>query len=220
MQKTPPKPRFWIPFSPTSRSSVGRCRNVVSSALNTVVSTDSRPLRDRQSGHFLETASLHPPLAALRRFPAPLPLIIQNIERVFRTISGRRGRRPPPEIEGVFRAIGGPRPTSARTKELCTPYILHRQRQRRKRRDDATLRPLAKHSQTCGTHLNDLNRAGRAKGFLNRRFRRHSLGTFFRRRKKVPRRRHSSLAARRKGEKVLATWGVMKYNVIICVNSM
>ena len=71
MQKTPPKPRFWIPFSPTSRSSVGRCRNVVSSALNTVVSTDSRPLRDRQSGHFLETASLHPPLAALRRFPKP-----------------------------------------------------------------------------------------------------------------------------------------------------
>ena len=196
MQKTPPKPRFWIPFSPTSRSSVGRCRNVVSSALNTVVSTDSRPLRDRQSGHFLETASLHPPLAALRRFPAPLPLIIQNIEGVFLTISGRRGRRPPTEFEGVFRAIGGPMPTSARTKELCTPYILHRQRQRRKRRDDATLRPLAKHSQTCGTHLNDLNRAGRAKGFLNRRFRRHSLGTFFRRRKKVPRRRHSSLAAR------------------------
>ena len=94
MQKAPPKPRFWIPFSPTSRSSVGRCRNVVSSALNTVVSTDSRPLRDRQSGHFLETASLHPPLAALRRFPAPLPLIIQNIEGVFLTISGRRGRRP------------------------------------------------------------------------------------------------------------------------------
>ena len=186
----------------------------------TVVPADSRPLRDRQSGHFLETASLHPPLAALRRFPAPLPLIIQNIEGVFLTISGRRGRRPPTEFEGVFRAIGGPLPTSARTKELCTPYILHRQRQRRKRRDDATLRPLAKHSQTCGTHLNDLNRAGRAKGFLNRRFRRHSLGTFFRRRNKVPRRRHSSLAARRKGEKVLATWGVMKYNVIICVNSM
>ena len=215
------KPRFLDFLSRSaSRVSVGRCRNVVSSALNTVVSTDSRPLRDRQSGHFLETASLHPPLAALRRFPAPLPLIIQNIEGVFLTISGRRGRRPPTEFEGVFRAIGGPMPTSARTKELCTPYILHRQRQRRKRRDDATLRPLAKHSQTCGTHLNDLNRAGRAKGFLNRRFRRHSLGTFFRRRKKGPRRRHSSLAARRKGEKVLATWGVMKYNVIICVNSM
>ena len=191
-----------------------------SPAVPTVVSADSRLLRGRQSGHFLETASLHPPLAALRRFPAPLPLIIQNIEGVFLTISGRRGRRPPTEFEGVFRAIGGPMPTSARTKELCTPYILHRQRQRRKRRDDATLRPLAKHSQTCGTHLNDLNRAGRAKGFLNRRFKRHSLGTFFRRRKKVPRRRHSSLAARRKGEKVLATWGVMKYNVIICVNSM
>ena len=140
MQKTPPKPRFWIPFSPTSRSSVGRCRNVVSSALNTVVSTDSRPLRDRQSGHFLETASLHPPLAALRRFPAPLPLIIQNIEGVFLTISGRRGRRPPTEFEGVFRAIGGPMPTSARTKELCTPYILHRQRQRRRRRDDTTFK--------------------------------------------------------------------------------
>ena len=106
----------------------------------TVVSADSRPLRDRQSGHFLETASLHPPLAALRRFPAPLPLIIQNIEGVFLTISGRRGRRPPTEFEGVFRAIGGPMPTSARTKELCTPYILHRQRQRRRSRDDTKFR--------------------------------------------------------------------------------
>ena len=27
--------------------------------------------RSRQSGHFLETGSLHPPLAALRRFPLP-----------------------------------------------------------------------------------------------------------------------------------------------------
>ncbi len=27
--------------------------------------------RTRQSGHFLETGSLHPPLAALRRFPLP-----------------------------------------------------------------------------------------------------------------------------------------------------
>ncbi|BCK79582.1 hypothetical protein MM35RIKEN_17740 (plasmid) [Vescimonas fastidiosa] len=27
--------------------------------------------RVRQSGHFLETGSLHPPLAALRRFPRP-----------------------------------------------------------------------------------------------------------------------------------------------------
>ena len=27
--------------------------------------------RARQSGHFLETGSLHPPLAALRRFPLP-----------------------------------------------------------------------------------------------------------------------------------------------------
>ena len=38
----------------------------------TVVSADSRPLRGRQSGHFLETASLYPPLAALRRFPRNL----------------------------------------------------------------------------------------------------------------------------------------------------
>ena len=36
---------------------------------STVVSADSRPLRGRQSGHFLETTSLHPPQAALRRFP-------------------------------------------------------------------------------------------------------------------------------------------------------
>ena len=52
-----------------------KCRIVSAS---TVVSADSRPLRGRQSGHFLETASLHPPLAALRRFPAPLPLTVRN----------------------------------------------------------------------------------------------------------------------------------------------
>ena len=52
---------------------VAKCRIVSAS---TVASADSRPLRGRQSGHFLETASLHPPLAALRRFPAPLPLML------------------------------------------------------------------------------------------------------------------------------------------------
>ena len=52
--------------------------------------------RTRQSGHFLETGSLHPPLAALRRFPLP-----QATARVAPTDgnkergkAGRRGRRP------------------------------------------------------------------------------------------------------------------------------
>ena len=49
--------------------------------------------RARQSGHFLETGSLHPPLAALRRFPRP-----RATARVAPTeglpIGFRRGRRP------------------------------------------------------------------------------------------------------------------------------
>ena len=49
--------------------------------------------RARQSGHFLETGSLHPPLAALRRFPLPW-----TTARVAPTeglpIEFRRGRCP------------------------------------------------------------------------------------------------------------------------------
>ena len=41
-----------------------RCRNAY-----TVVPTGSRPLWGRQPGHFLESGSLTPPPAALRRFP-------------------------------------------------------------------------------------------------------------------------------------------------------
>ena len=78
----------------TSEVSVGRCLSFVSSSLNTVVSTDSRPLRDRQSGHFLETASLHPPLAALRRFPAPLPLAVQSFRYMRLTFGPMWGSAP------------------------------------------------------------------------------------------------------------------------------
>ena len=49
--------------------------------------------RARQSGHFLETGSLHPPLAALRRFPLP-----RTTARVAPTeglpLGFRRGRCP------------------------------------------------------------------------------------------------------------------------------
>ena len=78
------KPHGFLTSFPVDKrgGSVGRGRNFASSSLNTVVSTDPRPLRDRQSGHFLETASLHPPPAALRRFPAPLPLTVQNAETI------------------------------------------------------------------------------------------------------------------------------------------
>ena len=59
--------------------------------------------RARQSGHFLETGSLHPPLAALRRFPLPratarvaptegLPIELRR---------GRRPRRPAPVTRGA-----------------------------------------------------------------------------------------------------------------------
>ena len=52
------------------------------------------------------------------------------------------------------------------------------------------LKPLAKHSQPCGTHPNGLNGTGRAKGSLNRRFKRRFLHTFCRCWQKVCRRRH------------------------------
>ena len=103
MQKTPPKPRFWIPLR-SNRWIFSRTRpkcRIVSAS--TVVSADSRPLRGRQSGHFLETASLHPPQAALRRFPAPLPLTVRNV--------------------GVCAPVGGPMPTSARNRKNCA--LLH-----------------------------------------------------------------------------------------------
>ena len=52
--------------------------------------------RSRQSGHFLETGSLHPPLAALRRFP--LPRATARVAPTDRNKkcgkAGRRGRRP------------------------------------------------------------------------------------------------------------------------------
>ena len=46
----------------------------------------------RQSGHFLEIASLHPPLAALRRFPRPREG--QSPSPTHRKIRFRRGRPP------------------------------------------------------------------------------------------------------------------------------
>ena len=54
--------------------------------------------RTRQSGHFLETGSLHPPLAALRRFPLP-----RATARVAPTDGNKvigRGRTPPLRMAG------------------------------------------------------------------------------------------------------------------------
>ena len=51
-----------------ARVSVGRGLNFASSSLNTVVSTDSRPLRDRQSGHFLANAETILYLRPLAKF--------------------------------------------------------------------------------------------------------------------------------------------------------
>ena len=52
--------------------------------------------RTRQSGHFLETGSLHPPLAALRRFPLPRATarVAPTDGNKERGKAGRRGRRP------------------------------------------------------------------------------------------------------------------------------
>ena len=52
--------------------------------------------RARQSGHFLETGSLHPPLAALRRFPLPRATarVAPTDGNKERGKAGRRGRRP------------------------------------------------------------------------------------------------------------------------------
>ena len=52
--------------------------------------------RTRQSGHFLETGLLHPPLAALRRFPLPRATarVAPTDGNKERGKAGRRGRRP------------------------------------------------------------------------------------------------------------------------------
>ena len=64
--------------------------------------------RTRQSGHFLETGSLHPPLAALRRFPLPRATarVAPTDGNKERGKAGRRGRRPL-RIMGVFYRCGG-----------------------------------------------------------------------------------------------------------------
>ena len=81
---------------------------------------------------------------------------------------------------------------SAKMKRHCTPYISHHQRQRRKRRDDSTFNAPCKPLQACGSHYNNLNGAGRAKGFLNLRFKRRFLHTFCRCWQKVCRRRQNT----------------------------
>ena len=69
-------------------------------------------------------------------------------------------------------------------------YISHRQRQRRRSRDDSTFYAPCKFLQTCGTHYNKHPVCGARKGFLNRRFKRRFLHTFCRCWQKVCRRRH------------------------------
>ena len=78
----------------------------------------------------------------------------------------------------------------ARHIRRIDPCIWSGQRQRRGRRDDPTFHAPCKIHQPCGTHPNNLKRAGRAKGFLNRRFKRRFLHTFCRCWQKVCRRRH------------------------------
>ncbi len=81
------------------------------------MSSDSRPLRGRQSGHFLETASLHPPLAALRRFPAPLPLTVQNIGVRCSFVRGVGDTSPYGDVRKLRHVVltGGPMWASAPT---------------------------------------------------------------------------------------------------------
>ena len=68
-------------------------------------------------------------------------------------------------------------------------YISHRQRQRRRSRDDSTFYAPCKFLQTCGTHYNKHPVCGARKGFLNRRIKRRFLHTFCRCWQKVCRRR-------------------------------
>ena len=57
-------------------------------------------------------------------------------------------------------------------------YISHRQRQRRRSRDDSTFYAPCKFLQTCGTHYNKHPVCGARKGFLNRRFKRRFFAYF------------------------------------------
>ena len=57
-------------------------------------------------------------------------------------------------------------------------YISHRQRQRRRSRDDSTFYAPCKFLQTCGTHYNKHPICGARKGFLNRRFKRRFFAYF------------------------------------------
>ena len=80
----------------------------------------------------------------------------------------------------------------ARHIRRIDPCIWSGQRQRRGRRDDPTFHAPCKIHQPCGTHPNNLKRAGRAKGFLNRRFKRRFLHTFCRCWQKVCHQRHNA----------------------------
>ena len=93
----------------------------------------------------------------------------------------------------------------ARHIRRIDPCIWSGQRQRRGRRDDPTFHAPCKIHQPCGTHPNNLKRAGRAKGFLNRRFKRRFLHTFCRCWQKVCRRRPLPRSTGHRGRRPLHT---------------
>ena len=109
----------------------------------------------------------------------------------------RRGSRRPmptsartqePRAENSAHLRRGRRPRRPEQKYTHL-YISHRQRQRRRSRDDSTFYAPCKFLQTCGTHYNKHPVCGARKGFLNRRFKRRFLHTFCRCWQKVCRRR-------------------------------
>ena len=64
--------------------------------------------RARQSGHFLETGSLHPPLAALRRFPLPRATArVAPTDGNKKCAGYRAGQNPAPTHDRGFTGAGG-----------------------------------------------------------------------------------------------------------------
>ena len=72
--------------------------------------------RARQSGHFLETGLLHPPLAALRLFPCTIEILsFQNFHKVLKTCSACR--------KDFFDTLSGPENSGPLSRSMAAGLL-------------------------------------------------------------------------------------------------